>query len=153
MSRAIPVSHTEKFPGVIPMQSLFIRQAALLAILTSALVLAACNKTDASKAEAKTEQSAPKKEEKGEEEQKDEHGEAGRLKLSAEEINTAGIEIEVLQAQSLIDQVVLTATIRDQHSRGMACGTVSSSGVGEDGNGNVFDQRRPRTSGLPSLRL
>ena len=117
MSRAIPVSHTEKFPGVIPMQSLFIRQATLLAILTSALVLAACNKTDASKAEAKTEQSAPKKEEKGKEEQKDEHGEAGRLKLSAEEINTAGIEIEVLQAQPLIDQVVLTATIRANQDR------------------------------------
>lgn len=90
------------------MRSLFIRQAALLAILASVFALAACNKPDASKAEAKTEQSSPKK---------DEHGEAGRLKLSAEEINTAGIEIKELKAQSLIDQVVLTATIRANQDR------------------------------------
>lgn len=94
------------------MQSLFVRQAALLAILASVFVLAACNNPDASKAEAKTEQSSPKKEEK-----KAEHGEEGQLKLSAAEIETAGIVIETLKAQSLIDQVVLTATIRANQDR------------------------------------
>lgn len=99
------------------MQSLFVRQAALLAILASVFVLGACNKPDASKAEAKTEQSSPKNDVHGKEEKKDEHGEEGRLKLSAEETNTAGIEIATLKAQSLIDQVVLTATIRANQDR------------------------------------
>jgi len=94
------------------MPLLSIRRAALLALMAGALALAACNKPEANKAQTKTEQPAPKNEEK-----KDGHGEEGQLKLSAAEIETAGIEIETLKSQSLIDQVVLTATIRANQDR------------------------------------
>lgn len=92
---------------------LLIRRAALFALMAGALALAACNKPEANKAETKAEQPpAPQNEEK-----KDGHGEEGQLKLSAAEIETAGIEIETLKSQSLIDQVVLTATIRANQDR------------------------------------
>ena len=107
------------------MQSLFIRRSALLAILATAFTLAACNKPDG-KAEAKTEQPTthadrgekqPSADQKGKEAKQDEHGAESRLKLSAEEIDAAGIKIEELKTQSLVDQVVLTATIRANQDR------------------------------------
>lgn len=112
MNFHITYSQTKHLFGVIPMPLLSIRRAALFALMACALVLAACNKPEANKAEAKTEQPAPHNEEK-----KDGHGEEGQLKLSAAEIETAGILIETLKAQSLIDQVVLTATIRANQDR------------------------------------
>ncbi len=110
---------------VIPMQSLFIRRSALLAIMAAAFTLAACSKPDG-KAEAKTEQSTAhadrsekqaSADQKGEEAKHDEHGAESRLKLSAEETSAAGIKIEELKAQSIVDQVVLTATIRANQDR------------------------------------
>ena len=101
MNFLIASSHIQYLFGIIPMPLPSIRQAALLVILASALMLAACNKPEASKVEEKP----------------DAHGVTGQLKLSAAEIETAGILIETLKAQSLIDQVVLTATIRANQDR------------------------------------
>jgi membrane fusion protein, heavy metal efflux system len=46
-----------------------------------------------------------------------EHGEQPPLKLSAEEIQSAGIKSEALQPQDLAEQVVVTATIRADQDR------------------------------------
>ena len=107
------------------MQLLSTRRTALLAIMVAAFALAACNKPDG-KAEAKTEQSTAhadrgekqaSADQKGKEAKQDEHGAESRLKLSAEETSAAGIKIEELKTQSLVDQVVLTATIRANQDR------------------------------------
>lgn len=107
-----------------PMPILSLRRAAWLASLAGALVLTACNKHDPTPAEAKPapvakEETAPAKnpEDKESDDKPAEAGEAGQLKLSAEEIETAGIRIEALAAQSVADQVVLTATIRANQER------------------------------------
>jgi cobalt-zinc-cadmium efflux system membrane fusion protein len=104
-----------------------IRQALLLPILASVLALAACGKPDAEKGAASTSRSAVQdtpaengkttNEVRGKGEKKDEHGTEGRLKLSSEEIKTAGIKVEELKPRSLLDQVVLTATIRANQDR------------------------------------
>ena len=47
----------------------------------------------------------------------EDHGDEARLKLSAEELQTAGIKVEELKSQSFVDQVVLTATIRANQDR------------------------------------
>ena len=103
------------------------RQALLLLILASVLALAACGKSDTGKVaasagrsdaqETRTEAEKTKDEEHGKGEKKDEHGAEVRLKLSTEDIKTAGIKVEELKAQSLVDQVVLTATIRANQDR------------------------------------
>ena len=104
-----------------------IRQALLFLILASVLALAACGKSDTGKVaasagrsdaqETRTEAEKTKDEEHGKGEKKDEHGAEVRLKLSTEDIKTAGIKVEELKAQSLVDQVVLTATIRANQDR------------------------------------
>lgn len=103
------------------------RQALLSLILASALALGACGKSDTGKVaasagrsdaqETRTEADKAKDEERGKGEKKDEHGAEVRLKLSTEDIKTAGIRVEELKAQSLVDQVVLTATIRANQDR------------------------------------
>lgn len=103
------------------------RQALLFLILASVLALAACGKSDTGKVaasagrsdvqETRTEAEKTKDEEHGEGEKKDEHGAEVRLKLSTDDIKTAGIKVEELKAQSLVDQVVLTATIRANQDR------------------------------------
>lgn len=45
------------------------------------------------------------------------HGEAGSLKLTAEEIETAGIKVEELAAQEISEQLTVTATIRPNQDR------------------------------------
>jgi cobalt-zinc-cadmium efflux system membrane fusion protein len=111
------------------MNKLQISRAAGLAALLTVLALAACGKSESGKTEPddhmstvqaqRGEEKAPasKKGEKGKADQQDEHGAEGRLILSAEEIKTAGIKVEQLKAQSLVDQVVLTATIRANQDR------------------------------------
>ncbi len=106
------------------MPILSLRRAAWLACLAGAVALAACNQPDPAPAEAKPapvakEETAPAKnpEDKETDNKPAEAGEAGQLKLSAEEIETAGIEVEALAAQSVADQVVLTATIRANQER------------------------------------
>ena len=101
-----------------------LRRAAWLACLAGAFVLAACNKPDPAPAEAKPapvakEETVPAKnpEDKEGDDKPAEAAEAGQLKLSAEEIETAGIQVEALAAQSVADQVVLTATIRANQER------------------------------------
>ncbi len=46
-----------------------------------------------------------------------EHGDEQRLTLSAEELQSAGIKVAELKSHSLVDQVVLTATIRANQDR------------------------------------
>lgn len=104
------------------MQFKSIQRILLLPILVGVLTLAACSDPDTKKTVVNTNQAAakdgkPKNEESSKEAQKDEHGAEGQLKLSAEEIKTAGIKVEELKAQSLVDQVVLTATIRANQDR------------------------------------
>jgi cobalt-zinc-cadmium efflux system membrane fusion protein len=45
------------------------------------------------------------------------HGEAGSLKLTAEEIETAGIKVDELAAQEISEQLIVTATIRPNQDR------------------------------------
>lgn len=109
------------------MQRLVIRKALLLPILASALTLVSCGKPDAEKAGAGTDKASTREAQvkngkspakvnsKGE--QKDEHGAEGLLKLSADEAMAAGIKVEEARPQSLVDQVVLTATIRANQDR------------------------------------
>lgn len=104
------------------MQFKSIQRILLLPILVGVLTLAACSDPDTKKTVVNTNQAAAKdgktkNEESSKEAQKDEHGAEGQLKLSAEEIKTAGIKVEELKAQSLVDQVVLTATIRANQDR------------------------------------
>jgi len=111
--------------GVIPMQLLSTRRTALMAVVVATFALTACNKPHG-KAEAKTEQptahadrgeNQASADQKAKETKQDEHGAESRLKLSAEEASAAGIKIEELKPQSIVDQVVLTATIRANQDR------------------------------------
>lgn len=112
------------------MPSLSLRRAGWLAFLAGTLALAACNQPDKPQEEAKAAHPAKAEEvsageakeketqdkEAGEKEA-NEAGEAGHLKLSAEEIETAGIRVEALEEKPVADQVVLTATIRANQDR------------------------------------
>lgn len=109
------------------MQRLVIRKALLLPILVGVLTLVACGKPDTEKAAATADKGSTRNahgenekspnEANGTGEKKDEHGATGLLKLSADEAKTAGIKVEELKPQSLVDQVVLTATIRANQDR------------------------------------
>ncbi len=95
-----------------------------LSLFLSITALSACNKAEPEKASppsSKTDASAkPQAEQAGEktkEGKKDEHGDEGLLKLSAEEIKSAGIKTEKLKLASQVDQLVLTATIRANEDR------------------------------------
>jgi cobalt-zinc-cadmium efflux system membrane fusion protein len=109
------------------MQRLVIRKALLLPILASVLTLVSCGKPDAEKAGAGTDKASTREaqvkngkspaEVNGKGEQKDGHGAEGLLKLSADEAMAAGIKVEEAKPQSLVDQVVLTATIRANQDR------------------------------------
>lgn len=96
-----------------------LRRAVWLVLVAGAAALAACGKPDA-KSAAPDEKAvaAPKGAQNKETENKgEEPGEAGQLKLSNEEIETAGIQVEALKEQSLADQAALTATIRGNRDR------------------------------------
>jgi membrane fusion protein, heavy metal efflux system len=115
-------SVNKKTTGAVAMQFKSIQRILLLPILVGVLTLAACSDPDTKKTVVNTNQAAAKdgkakNEESSKEAQKDEHGAEGQLKLSVEEIKTAGIKVEELKAQSLVDQVVLTATIRANQDR------------------------------------
>ena len=95
------------------------RWALPLAALIAFFALAACDKHD-----DKTGGASHAKQHAGESgaahgnaAKKDDHRSEGKLKLSADEIQTAGIKVEELQPQSFVDQVVLTATIRANQDR------------------------------------
>src|SRR3989304_5260468 len=107
----------EHSSGVVAMRFTSTRQALLFLILASVLALAACGKSDTGKVaasagrsdaqETRTEAEKTKDEEHGKGEKKDEHGAEVRWKLSTEDIKTAGIKVEELKEQRLVDQVVL----------------------------------------------
>jgi cobalt-zinc-cadmium efflux system membrane fusion protein len=111
------------------MTTLRIGRAASLAAVLVVLSLAACGENKSGKTEPNDQPPASqtkrgdekaradKKDEQGKAEKKEEHGAEARLVLTDEEIKTAGIQIEELKAQSLVDQVVLTATIRANQDR------------------------------------
>lgn len=109
------------------MRFISMRQALLLPVLASVLALAACGEPDAGRVaasagrsdaqETRADAGKTKNEERGNEKTKDERGAEGQLKLSTEDIKSAGIKIEELKAQSLVNQVVLTATIRANQDR------------------------------------
>lgn len=96
-----------------PMPSRYLNRAAWLALFVGALFLAACDRQEARTA-APTEQKAAAKDAK---DGKGEHEEGGKLKLSDEEIKTAGIRVEEIAEDSVADQVALTATIRANQDR------------------------------------
>lgn len=109
------------------MPRLVIRKTVLLPILASVLVLVSCDKSDLEKTRAGTDKSTNREaqaesgksptEVSGKAGKKEEHGAEGLLKLSADEVMTAGIKVEEVKPQSLVDQVVLTATIRANQDR------------------------------------
>ncbi|MBX3592114.1 MAG: efflux RND transporter periplasmic adaptor subunit [Burkholderiaceae bacterium] len=82
-----------------------------------ALVLAAatagCSRSEPSRESAADTASKPA----GGSPEGDEHGAAGRVGLSPEELRTAGVKVEPLKLRSVVDQVVLTATIRANQDR------------------------------------
>lgn len=108
-------AYDKKFSGVNAMSILSLPRAAGLAVLAGVFLLAACNRSETPSPEAKPPAAAEGKGGAGK--TADEHGEAGQLKLTAEEIETAGVRVEMLAAQPLADQVVLTATIRANQDR------------------------------------
>jgi len=120
-----PMFLNKSFSRVLSMPTFSLRRAAWLALLTSAIALAACNQPDAPPDQAKAAPPAKGKaassQEAGEKENAEkeskEAGEAGLLRLSAEEIETAGIRVEDLKMKPVADQVVLTATIRANQDR------------------------------------
>ena len=94
-----------------------IRRTVLLTILGAVFALGACNKTDPAKAPATTAQSTSGNETVDPVQAKGGHGGSGQLVLSAEEIERSGIRVEALKAQSFVDQIILTATIRANQDR------------------------------------
>jgi len=96
----------------------------LLALLVSGAILAGCSKSEqpqgsadpgASPDKAEAKRSATEK--TGAHEADEKHGGAEPLKLSAEEIQAAGIKIEDLAEQEVSEQLVVTATIRANQDR------------------------------------
>lgn len=80
------------------------RQFVALAAAASLALLGACGGGDKPAAEPKPEA-------------KSEHDDKDGLKLSAEEVQRAGIKLEALEARALIDTVTVTATIRPNQDR------------------------------------
>lgn len=98
--------------GVSQMTSLSYRRILLLA-LVAAVSTAACTQSET----AKESSAAKGPEVKKAEDAKADHRASGQVALTAEELQTAGIKVEPIQAQAMIDQVVLTATIRANQDR------------------------------------
>ncbi len=124
MSLPAVISNHKNSSGVTYMSLVSHRRAVLLALLACAFAVAACSRPDATPPATNSAASAEEKTAANSEEankdadgKTDEHGAAGQLKLSPEELQTAGIKVEAVQPQSLVDQVVLTATIRANQDR------------------------------------
>ena len=83
--------------------------AALAMILAAALTLSACG---GGKPEAEAKAVPEKAAAKG-----DEHGDKDGIKLSEEEARRAGIKLETLAAQAVVDSVTVTATIQANQDR------------------------------------
>ena len=83
--------------------------AALAMILAAALTLSACG---GGKPEAEAKAVPEKAAAKG-----DEHGDKDGIKLSEEEAHRAGIKLETLAAQAVVDSVTVTATIQANQDR------------------------------------
>lgn len=96
-----------------------LRSSALAAVLTAAVLLAACSKTDGghgpegevSAHAGESAKAKPAGQEAGHAEDED-HAEEGALKLTAEEAQRAGIKVEPASSQPLNETVVVTATIQ-----------------------------------------
>lgn len=86
----------------------------LLTAIALASTLVACGKSD--KAAPVKEASSAAAEEKGEP-KKEEGKEGGGLKLSAQEVQRAGIKLEALASQVFADSITVTATIRPNQDR------------------------------------
>ena len=104
--------------------SLFHKTLLLSFGCTVVLGLSGCGKTDQPAAKTATEHASQKSspaegkpDGKQPTEEGSEHGDKRRLTLTSEEIETAGVKVEELQAQSLVNQIVLTATIRANQDR------------------------------------
>ena len=98
--------------GASQMTSLSYRRVLLLALVT-ALSTAACTQSETPKESNAAKGPGIQKAENA----KADHGASGQVVLTAEELQTAGIKVEPIQAQAMIDQVVLTATIRANQDR------------------------------------
>lgn len=98
--------------GVSKMTSLSNRSVLFLAIV-AALSTSACTQSES----AKESKAAKGPEVQKAEIAKDDHGASGQVVLTAEELQTAGVKVESIQAQTMTDQVVLTATIRANQDR------------------------------------
>lgn len=106
-------THQNNTTGVTHMTS-FPNRRVLISVLIVILSTAACTQSETGK-DARTPKVAEAQ--KAEGAKADEHGASGLVKLTAEEMQTAGIKSEPIQIQSIVDQVVLTATIRANQDR------------------------------------
>lgn len=87
------------------------------AALAAAVLLAAGCGGSKDSAEAKAASNTAKQEEKGKGKAGGEHKDEGLIKLSAEEISRAGVKVEPLQPQRVLDTLEVTATIGPNRER------------------------------------
>ncbi|WP_319244913.1 efflux RND transporter periplasmic adaptor subunit [uncultured Propionivibrio sp.] len=88
---------------------------ALLALVSGSMLLTACTQKSEQAAASNQTQSAEKP---GEEKTlSSEHSEAGKIKLSAKEIEEAGLRFQTVESQAIAEQIALTATIRANQDR------------------------------------
>ncbi len=126
MPGALPKTRIGKTPMKISKTQL----AIALTIALATLLLAGCGKSEptptvTAQAAAKTSAAADKLAEKGDEkhghgehkEGEAGHGDADQLKLTAEAIEAAGIKTEEIAEAEIVDQLVVTATIRPNQDR------------------------------------
>jgi cobalt-zinc-cadmium efflux system membrane fusion protein len=116
--------------GITPMKTSNTEIAVALTIALATLSLAGCGKSEptptaTAQAAAKTGAAADKPAEKGDEkhghgehkEGEAGHGDADQLKLTAEAIEAAGIKTEEIAEAEIVDQLIVTATIRPNQDR------------------------------------
>lgn len=116
--------------GITPMKTSNTEFAVALTVALATLSLAGCGKSEptatvTAQAAAKTGAAADKPAEKGDEkhghgehkEGEASHGDADQLKLTAEAIEAAGIKTEEIAEAEIVDQLVVTATIRPNQDR------------------------------------
>lgn len=116
--------------GITPMKTSNTEFAVAITIALATLSLAGCGKSEPTptitvQAAAKTGAAADKPAEKGDEkhghgehkEGEAGHGDADLLKLTAEAIEAAGIKTEEIAEAEIVDQLIVTATIRPNQDR------------------------------------
>lgn len=110
MNDRLSLSLNNNFPGSNFMTSFQTHSA--YALLLSILLLAGCSKSDISAEENRSAGAPIQASVKNEKPAATEHAEGNGLKMSSEEMATAGIKVAPLQEQTINEQIIVTATIQ-----------------------------------------